>query len=136
MIWTFITSIVTGAVGTLAEIAKGWQDRKRVQLESEVKLAQAKVEAQINYMRDKQAADIALENLSIGYSGWKDEWFVLLLSIPAVLCFIPGFDVHVFKGFESLKNCPDWYSWMLGIAVGSSFGYRKIADFMATKKGA
>lgn len=136
MIWASLIEIGRGLLGGVTSIVTGWQERKKVALEAEVKLAQVKVEAQIEYMKNQQAADIAWENLSIGNSGWKDEWFVLLLSIPAVLCFIPGMDVYVFKGFESLKNCPDWYSWMLGIAVGSSFGYRKIADFMAFKKGA
>lgn len=135
MLWTSLIEIGRNLLGGVTTMVTGWQERKKVSLEAEVKLAQAKVDAQIEYMKSQQAADIAWENLSIGNSGWKDEWFVLLLSIPAVLCFIPGMDVYVFKGFESLKNCPDWYSWALMVAVGSSFGYRKIADFMATKKG-
>jgi hypothetical protein len=45
------------------------------------------------------------------------------------------FRAIVTEGFRALKECPDWYNWMLGIAVGSAFGYRRIADFMSRKKG-
>jgi hypothetical protein len=136
MIWTVITQALGALVAPVTEAVKGYQERRRVSLEGEVKLAQAKVEAQIAYMKDKQAADIAWENLSIGNSGWKDEWFTIILSIPAILCFIPEADVYVKKGFEALAVCPDWYNWMLGIAVGSAFGVKKITDFMQWKKGA
>ncbi|MBW2599922.1 MAG: hypothetical protein JRC60_07600 [Deltaproteobacteria bacterium] len=66
----------------------------------------------------------------------KDEWFTIILSIPAIMCFIPGLATYVERGFEALSGCPDWYKWAFMVAVASSFGYRKIADFMALKKGA
>jgi len=65
----------------------------------------------------------------------KDEWFTILLSIPMVLCFIPDMAKYVEAGFKALAGTPGWYQWAFGLAVGSSFGYKKIADFMALKKG-
>ena len=136
MMLTAIWAVIKAVTGPATELLKGWQTRKQAALESELALAKAKTEAQIKYLDTQQAADIAWENLSIGNSGWKDEFWTLVLAIPAVLCFIPGMDVYVFRGFEALKNCPDYYNWMLSIAVGSAFGFKKIADFMALKKGA
>jgi hypothetical protein len=119
----------------VTEMVKGWQERKKVALENELALANAKTQAMIKQMETQQQADIAWENLSIGNSGWKDEWFTIILSVPAILCFIPGCAQYVYAGFGALKECPDWYNWMLGIAVGSAFGVKKITDFMSWKKG-
>ena len=130
-----ISGIFKGLLSPVTAMIKGWQDRKAAKLASDLAVAEAVTKAKIDRLATGQKADIAWENLSITNSGWKDEWFTLILSIPAVLCFIPGMDEIVFKGFQALKNCPDWYNWMLGIAVGSAFGYRKIADFMQLRKG-
>jgi hypothetical protein len=140
MIWGLIKTVLGTAIKPVTTIVEGWQARKTQKLEGDILIAKAQVEAKINRLATGQKADIAWENLSITNSGWKDEWFTLLLSIPAVLTFMPemwGVDFReiVREGFLALKECPDWYNWMLGIAVGSAFGYRRIADFMSRKKG-
>lgn len=89
----------------------------------------------IEKLQTGQAADIAWEQTSISNSGWKDEWFTLLLSIPAVMCFIPGGAEFVVAGFTAFDGCPEWYKWAFSIAVASSFGFRKLADIMSLKKG-
>ena len=116
---------------------KGRRELKAVKLEGEIALARAKTVAQITLMADKQAADVAWENLSITNSGWKDEWFTLLLSIPIIMCFIPGGAQYVQAGFSALnESTPEWYQWAFLVAVGSSFGVRKLTDFMSLRKGA
>lgn len=131
----FLWEGIQAVLSPVTDIVKGWQARKTQRLESDLKIAEAQTNAKIRILETGQQADIAWENLSIQNSGWKDEWFTIVLSIPAVMCFVPGWDGYVFKGFESLKNCPEWYQWGLMIAIASSFGYRKFADFMALKKG-
>jgi hypothetical protein len=130
---------ILSAIGSVLGIGKtaleGWQERKTAKVQNELALAKASTEAKIRKMAAQQEADIAWENLSIKNSGWKDEWFTILLSIPMILCFIPGMDVYVHRGFASLAQCPEWYKWAFLVAVGSSFGYKKIADFMSLKKG-
>ena len=96
---------------------------------------EAVTEAKIEKVKTQQAADIAWENLQINHSGWRDDFFTIVLSIPAIMCFIPGLAPYVVAGFAALATCPGYYQWMLGIAVGAAFGYRKLADVMALKKG-
>jgi len=131
MIWGIVKSIV----GAGAEVAKGWQLRKKAKLESELAINQAATEARVGRLRTKQEGDIAWETTSIKNAGWKDEWFTVVLSIPAVMCFVPGLAIYVDAGFRALQQTPDWYKWAFCLAVGSSFGYKKIADFMALRKG-
>jgi hypothetical protein len=140
MIWGFVKEAFGAILAPVTSIVDGWQQRKSAKLKGDLLIATAQVNAKIARLETGQKADIAWENLSITNSGWKDEWFTLLLSIPAVLSFMPemygvDFRAIVTEGFRALKECPDWYNWMLGIAVGSAFGYRRIADFMSRKKG-
>ena len=133
--FSWLTTIL-GVVGKpIATTIEGWTERRKVKLESELKIAQAKTDATIRRLQTQQEADIAWENLSIQNSGWKDEYLLIILSIPVIMCFIPGLDVYVFAGFKALDQTPEWYKWCFMITVASSFGYKKIADFMALKKG-
>jgi len=128
--------IITSLIGIGKEWLNGRSQLKAVELENKIKLAQAKTEAQIALMANKQAADVAWENLSITNSGWKDEWFTILLSIPMVLCFIPGGAAYVEAGFNALNaSTPDWYQYAFLVAVASSFGFKKLTDLMNLRKG-
>lgn len=132
-------NLIWGAVQTIlapaTEMIKGWQARKQSKLESDLRVNEARTEAKIRILEKGQQADIAWENLSISNSGWKDEYWTLVLSIPAILCFIPGAAAYVRAGFDALRQCPDWYQWALLVAIASSFGYKKLADFMSLRKG-
>ncbi len=129
-------SIFSALLGPATSLLDGWQQRKTVKLSNELAVAQAVTEAKIKRLATGQHADIAWENTAIRNSGWKDEWFTVLLSIPMVLVFIPGMAEYVKAGFDALKaSTPDWYQWAFLVAVSSSFGYKKLADLMALKKG-
>lgn len=120
----------------LVGVFSDWQARKKAKLESDLRVNEAKTEAKIDLLKTEKAADIAWENTSITQAGWKDEWFTVVLSIPAILCFIPGMADYVKAGFAALEQTPEWYQWAFLVAVASSFGYKKLADFMALKRGA
>jgi hypothetical protein len=66
-------------------------------------------------------------------SSWKDEWFVVILSIPLILCWIPGAEGWVDRGFAQLNKAPDWYFYSLGIAISASFGVRGAQAFFKRK---
>jgi len=126
---------VKGLISPATEIVKGWQARKRAKLDGDLAISAAKTQSIVTRLATKQEGDIAWENTSIDKSGWKDEYFTIILSIPAIMCFVPGMVEYVRAGFDALSAMPGYYQWMLSIAVGSAFGYKKIADFMALKKG-
>lgn len=128
-------TILKTVAGPVISMVTGWQERKKVKLESDIAIAKATTEAKIEKVKTQQAGDIAWEKTSIDNSGWKDEWFTVILSIPAILCFVPGLADYVKEGFAALSSTPEWYQWAFMVAVASSFGYKKIADFMALKKG-
>jgi hypothetical protein len=66
-------------------------------------------------------------------SSWKDEWLVILFSIPLILAFIPGMEDVVRNGFEQLNKMPEWYQYSLGVIVAASFGVRSATKFFGKK---
>jgi len=131
MLWTVFKDIV----GIGSTVLGSWQKRKQARLNSQILIQEAVTTAKVKRLNEKQGADIAWENTSIDHAGWKDEFWTVVLAIPCVLCFFPGMVDHVVAGFDALDKCPAWYRWCLLVAIGSSFGYRKLADFMKLKKG-
>ena len=113
-------------IGPVANLAGSWLQGKadKNAASAELKLTEAKTKAQILLSEKTSVADWERIMAEGSKSSWKDEWFVIVLSIPLVLAFIPGTEGWVDKGFEQLSKAPDWYFYSLGIAISASFGVR------------
>ena len=76
---------------------------------------------------------------SASATSWKDEWFTLLLSAPVVALMwgIGMNDVEILDrigiAFEELNRLPDWYQYLLFMAVSASFGIRGADKLLALK---
>ena len=119
-------SIFTAALGPVANLAGSWLQGKadKNAAAAELKLTEAKAKAAILMSKETSVADWERIMAEGAKSSWKDEWFVIVLSIPLVLAFIPGTEGWVDKVFEQLSKAPDWYFYSLGIAISASFGVR------------
>lgn len=96
--------------------------------------AKAKAEAQVMVQSSKSIADWeTLQARNAGQS-WKDEYLVILFSIPLILAFIPSTVPFVMEGFAALEQMPDWYKYSLSVIVGASFGVRSVIGIMKNKK--
>src|SRR5687767_10452654 len=61
-------------------------------------------------------------------AGWRPGFWTIVLAAPVILCFVPGGAQYVESGFRALDtSTPDWFQYLLGIAVTSAFGYQ-VAD--------
>ena len=73
-------------------------------------------------------------------NSWKDEWFTILLSIPllaggaGVVMDDPLIIDRVKSGFQALEELPDWYSYLLFLAVSASFGVKGVDKLMNLRK--
>jgi len=113
-------------IGPVANLAGSWLQGKadKNAANAELKLTEAKAKAQILLSEKTSVADWERIMAEGAKSSWKDEWFVIVLSIPLILAFIPGAEGWVDRGFEQLNKAPDWYFYSLGIAIIASFGVR------------
>ena len=89
-------------IGPIAGLAGSWLDAKsQAQAASaKLKLTEAEAKAKIMLSKETSVADWERIMAQGSQSSWKDEWFVIVLSIPLVLAFIPGTEGWVDKGFE------------------------------------
>jgi hypothetical protein len=130
--WNMILGPVVDLVKTIAggfiDSAKAKRQLKAAKQETLLKIEYAKATADIDW--DAQA-------MLNSQNSWKDEWFTILLSIPAILSFIK-FDwldgpQIVSDGFTALGTAPDYYLGAFGLAVAAAFGMRAYANKMIGK---
>jgi hypothetical protein len=122
-------------VGPITQLAGTWLEGKveKTKAETGAKVAKAKAEATIMEKKATGEIDWDLEAIKGSQSSWKDEWLVILFSVPLVLAFIPGMEGIVANGFAQLNAMPQWYQYSLGVIVAASFGVRSAAKFFGKK---
>jgi hypothetical protein len=73
-------------------------------------------------------------------TSWKDEFWTVVLAIPV---FMVGYAIivndttvidRVSAGFVALDQLPEWYQYLLFIAISSSFGIRGASKLMGLRK--
>ena len=119
-------------IGPIANLAGSWMESKveKVKADGQAKVAEAKAKAVV---AEKVAAgEVAWEkSMADATDGsWKDEFALIVLLLPAILVFIPRMTEYVRSGFEVLNTLPDWYQYLLFIAVSSSFGIKGVGQAM------
>jgi hypothetical protein len=125
----------TALIGPIANIAGSWMDGKVEQTKANAKTKVAKAVAEAAIMEKKATGEIDwdIEMARSSASSWKDEWLVILFSIPLILAFIPGMEDVVRNGFEQLNQMPQWYQYSLGVIVAASFGVRSATKFFGKR---
>ena len=110
------------------DVVKGVVDTRKAKAEQ--KVTEIKAKTSLMEKQIKGEVDWDLEAIKNTQDSWKDEWLVLLFSIPLILSFCGdwGRDI-VFNGFQALSQAPDWYKYTLGVIVSASFGIKGATKF-------
>ena len=128
MIWG---SIVKGIFGGAFGLAKEWLDGK-------VEESRIKKDIKLEALKNEGAWERIMAEGT--HTSWKDEFFTIILSIPIILV---GYAVsmnemdiiaRLHDAFIALEALPDWYSYLLFLAVSASFGMRSVDKLMNLKK--
>lgn len=126
--------IITGVIDFITTWAKNKAELTRVKAEGKilVETTRAKAEATVLIKKAESVADWELAQAKASEQSWKDEFWTVILAIPAVLAFVPGLSDFIRAGFEALASMPEWYMWALLASISASFGIR-FGIFDATK---
>jgi hypothetical protein len=121
-------SILGNIIGTVTQpIADGVKSyleiRSRERLRK-IELEEAIHQRRVELIKEGLAADAAWELEQIRNSGWKDEYVLLVLSIPLVGCFIPAYSGYVLQGFNVLSQTPEWFQWLVLAVFTAIYGIR------------
>ena len=99
---------------------------------------QAKHQAKMSVIQNDANWESKMADASA--SSWKDEFWTIVLAIPV---FMIGYAiamndtdviVRTKLGFEALSGLPEWYQYLLFIAISSSFGIRGAKSLMNLRK--
>ena len=107
-------------------------------LKNKAEEKQAKHKAKMTMIEND--ADWESKMAEASKDSWKDEYFTIALSAPIVFIgYAVGVDDpaiidRVKEGFNALSELPEWYQYLLFIAVSSSFGIKGADKIMKLRK--
>lgn len=115
-----VTDLVGGVLKNRQEIGKAKQAAKLEQI--------------------KSGADWEAKMAAASGASWKDEFWTVVLAVPvfmvgyAIAMNDPSVIERVELGFEALNSLPEWYQYLLFLAVSASFGIRGVDKLMSLRK--
>lgn len=129
--------IITALGGLISGPIERHQKLKAVKAEAEAEVIVARAKAEVTRLEKAQDAETSWDQTAAEQmdTSWKDEWFAILLSAPAVLAFCGtwGRDI-VAGGFQALNEMPEWYMYSFLTAIAASFGVRKLIEYAKAKR--
>jgi hypothetical protein len=118
-------------ISPIANLAGGYMKNKAEE-------KQAKHKAKMTMIEND--ADWEAKMAEASKDSWKDEYLVICLTAPIVFIgYAVGVDdptiiARVEEGFAALSRLPEWYQYLLFIAVSSSFGIKGADKLMSLRK--
>ncbi len=118
-------------IGPVANLAGGF-------LKNKAEEKQAKHEAKMKVIQSDGDWESKMADASA--NSWKDEFWTIVLSVPI---FMIGYSIvvgdpeivgRVEDGFVALSGLPEWYQYLLFIAISSSFGIKGVSKLMSLRK--
>jgi uncharacterized protein YdcH (DUF465 family) len=128
--WGTIISGVTG-------IAGDFMAQRRAKSESKARIAEARVEAEIQQIQTTAQAvtDYDIQALKETRYSLKDEVALAVVIMPFIGSFLPWTQEYVKEGFVFLQqHAPDWYSYVFCGAIAASMGIRWAVSGIGKKK--
>jgi hypothetical protein len=117
-----IGAIIGGIVELGRTVGGGILERSKLKAKGKIEVKKAKIRSQIK--RWDRLADMDVEGMKGMAFSWKDEYILVLMSIPLILAFVPGLEPHVKQSFEIINNLPEWYRWSWMGIVTATYGLR------------
>lgn len=118
-------------LGPISNLVGGYLNNKHEQ-------AQAKHQAKLQVIQND--ADWEAKMAAASASSWKDEFWTVVLAVPlfclgySVVVDDPSIVDRVRDSFDALDALPDYYQYLLFLAVSASFGIRGADKLMKLKK--
>ena len=118
-------------IGPIANIAGGY-------LKNKAEEKQAKHKAKIKVIENDGEWEAKMADASS--SSLKDEFWAIILGIPVFMVgyAIMAADMSIIdrtkQAFQTLNELPEWYQYLLFIAISSSFGIKGASKLMDMRK--
>lgn len=113
--------------GLVSPIATFFTRRAELAAQShqlQMKIQDAMAQRQVQSISEGRADDAAWELQSLRNAGWRGSFELIVITIPMVMCFIPGLVQYVQAGFKALQETPPWFQWLLITIYAANYGIR------------
>ena len=122
--------MIQALIGPIANLAGSWFENKIAKTKAEGQAKGAEAKARATVAEKVAAGEVEWEGKMADATNdsWKDEFALVVLLAPAILVFIPGMREYVKQGFVVLETLPDWYQYLLYIAISASFGIKGVGQ--------
>lgn len=126
-------TILAGLFSLGKSIAGNWMQRRTKKQEHKTKMAELKQGLKEKVLTAQIESDTTIDriNTETMATSWKDDYILIIFSIPVILGFIPGCDVYVKAGFVALGLTPAWYQAIFVVMCLTIYGHRKLARMFA-----
>ena len=100
----------------------------------QAELSRIATQAELEIYKQKADLEWDLKWAEGAQKSWKDEFLLILWSIPMIMLFIPPLAPYAIQGFEYVKTLnPDFAAWYVSgwaIIFAATFGIKKAAEIM------
>ena len=130
--------LIAAALGVAGQTLGSWMEGKKIEKEATMEIK--KIEALGRVEAAKALAQIEAEYDNYAQlamkTSWKDEYLVIILSMPYLVSFAVPFialfsDVdmspQVAEAWRIIGTAPDWYQWSFMGVIIATFGLRWMA---------
>ena len=113
-------------LSVISEYFKDKNEIKKVQVEADKLLIMAEAESKAKRLERESEMDYDLDKLSMIAmdKSWKDEFLLILFSIPIAMCFFPEYRQYVEDGFKTLNIIPEWFMYIYVTMIVVIYGLR------------
>jgi hypothetical protein len=122
--WDKILGAIVNIPQAVADVYKQRQEIKHKEQIRKIELEEAIHQRKVELIKQGLHADANWEIEQIRASGWKDEWVLIVISIPLIMCFMPFLAPYVVAGFAALNDTPQWYQWLVLLIFTAVYGIR------------
>ena len=121
-----LVTLGSAIISGISEYFKDKNEIKKVQVEADKLLIMAKAEAEANKMKRESEQDYDLDKIAMMAmeKSWKDEFLLILFSIPIAMCFFPDYRQYVEDGFKTLNIIPEWFMYIYVAMIVVIYGLR------------
>ena len=110
----------------VSEPVKSFMETRTIKAENKAKIEEAKVNAQIRGIERTAESEINydIEALRQQQYSWKDEFALLVITLPFIGSFLPWTQEFLMLGWDYVYRAPEWYSYTFIGAISASLGIR------------
>ena len=143
--WDWVTKIITPVAEAISKPVTAWQERKTLEVQVADKANDRSHE--LNLKKIDVATELAKQGMQVEANWdvtaqeqmkhtWKDEYLLIIFTIPLIGAFIPEYQDAILKGFEVLEETPEWYLMSVLGMVAGTYGLRWLLSKSKRMKGA